>query len=263
MTDGEPPPTGPVADGRIDDRIAERRREVRRERQRRRRRRTVVVTVGLVLVLLLWLIERSPLVGLESVEVVGLERLEEDEVLEAADLELGTSTLRLRLGRVEDRVRSLPLVRDVTARRLDPLTVRIEVTERAPVLVARGDGGAVLVDREGVAFEPGSVDGLPEIALSGEPPALGERGPADGPLAAAVRVWRGLSGPLRTEVVAYDARETEELDLTLRSGVTVRFGRAERIDEKVRALGAVLEDVDDEDVTAIDVRAPARPVVVP
>jgi cell division protein FtsQ len=263
VTDGSPPPAGGVGGGRIDDRIAERRREVRRERQRSRRRRTLWVAVTVVVLLLLWAVERSPLVGLESIEVTGVERLDEEEVLTAADLELGTSTLRLRLGRVEARVRELPVVRDVTARRLDPLTVRIEVAERTPVLVARGGGEVVLVDRDGVAFAPGAVEGLPVVTLAEDPPELGERGAEDGALAAAVRSWRGLSGPLRAEVVAYDARVADELDLTLRSGVRVRFGRAERIDEKVRALGAVLEDLEGADVTAIDVRAPARPVVVP
>lgn len=262
MTDG-PPLVDPGSGGRIDDRIAERRREVRRERQLARRRRTVSVLVVVVTLLAFWLVERSTLVGLESIEVVGLGRLEEEQILEAADLELGTSTLRLRLGRVEERVEALPLVRDVDARRLDPLRVRLEVTEREPVLVAVGGGQERLVDRTGVVIAPGAVEGLPRVRLAQAPPEPGARGPSDGPLAAAVTTWRQLSGPLRTEVVRYDARSVDELHLELRSGVMVRFGRAERIDEKVRAIGAVLEDVGDTDVTAIDVRAPARPVVVP
>ncbi|WP_052667693.1 cell division protein FtsQ/DivIB [Nitriliruptor alkaliphilus] len=263
MTAGAPPPGDRGSGGRIDDRIAERRREVRRERQVARRRRTLT-TVGVVLLLVaIWAVERSPLVGLESIEVVGTDRLTEDDVLEAVDLELGTSTLRLRLGRVEERVEALALVATADARRLDPLRVRIEVVERVPVLVARGDGRELLVDRTGLVLAPGSVDGLPAVRLAEAPPPPGERGPDRGPLAEAVTAWRGLSGPLRAEVVRYDAREAGELDLELRSGVTVRFGRAERIDEKVRALGAVLEDVGDTPVSTIDVRAPARPVVVP
>lgn len=264
MRDGPSPPGTPErGTGRIDERIAERRREVRRERQRRRRRRTITVVVVLALVAAFWAVERSALVGLESIEVTGVDRLSEEAVLEAADLELGTSTLRLRLGRVEERIGRLPLVRDVDASRLDPLRVRIEVTERQPVLVARGGGQQVLVDRTGVVMMAGELDGLPVVRLAEEPPAPGERGPADGGLAAAVTTWRELSGPLRTEVVDLDARDPADLDLQLRSGVRVHLGRAERIDEKVRALGAVLEDVGDTDVTVIDVRAPARPAVVP
>jgi cell division protein FtsQ len=263
VSDGPPSSSDPGSGGRIDDRIAERRREVRLERQAGRRRRTLTVVGLALLVVVLGLVERSALVGLESIEVVGDERLDEEEVLEAADLQLGTSTLRLRLGRVEERVEALPLVREVTARRVDPLRVRIEVTEREPVLVARSGRREALVDRSGLVIAAGAVEGLPVVVMRDPLPAAGERGPRRGPLAEAVTAWRELSGPLRAEVIRYDARAAGGLDLQLRSGVTVRFGRAERIDEKVRAIGAVLEDVGEAKVRAIDVRAPARPVVVP
>jgi cell division protein FtsQ len=246
----------------IDERIAERRRHIRGERRRGRLRRTLLVVALVVLAGVLVAVERSALVGLEEVEVAGTERLEPEEVLEAADLALGTSTLRLRLGAVEDRVETLPLVREASARRLDPLTVRIEVTERRPALNVRGADRTALVDREGVVLDDDRVEGLPEIHLDGDVPAVGEDVAVDPALANAHQAWRSLSGPLRAEVVRYDAGGPDELDLHLRSGVEVRFGRAERVDEKVRALGAVLDDVAEAEVAVIDVRAPSAPVVV-
>lgn len=246
----------------IDDRIAERRREVRQERQRRRRRRTLVVALCLVVVAGLVVIERSQLVALDEVLVTGTDRLTEDEVLDAAALDLGTSTLRLRLGAVEDRVTRLPLVAEAEARRVDPLTVEIEVEERVPALMAVGEGTAVLIDREGIVLIEESLDTVPEIALRGPPPEPGERVDEDAALANAFRVWRGLSGPLRAETTRYVADGATELTLELAQGIEVRFGRAERIDEKVRALGRILEDVGDTPIEAIDVRAPRAPVVI-
>jgi cell division protein FtsQ len=246
----------------IDERIAERRRQVRGELRRWRLRRTIVVASLVVLVVVLALIERSALVGLEEVEVTGTSRLEPREVLEAADLALGTSTLRLRLGAVEDRVEGLALVREATARRLDPLTVRIEVTERRPSLNLRADDRRLLVDRDGIVLAEGQVEGLPEIRLPHAPPEPGEEVAEDPALANAHRTWRNISGPLRAEVVRYDAAGSDELTLRLRSGVEVRFGRAERVDEKVRAVGAVLDDVAEADIAVIDVRAPGAPVIV-
>jgi cell division protein FtsQ len=246
----------------IDERIAERRRQVRGERRRGRLRRTITLVVVAVVAVVLVLVERSALVGLEEVQVVGTDRLDPAEVHDAAELRLGTSTLRLRLGEVERRVRELPLVHDVEARRLDPLTVRIEVRERIPALTVRGDGRDVLVDREGVVVDRGRLAQLPEIRLDQRPPGPGAH-VADLPaLANAHAAWRSLSGPLRAEVVRYDATGPDELTLRLRDGVEVRFGRAERVDEKVRALGAVLDDVGDAEVEVVDVRAPSAPVVV-
>ncbi len=245
----------------IDRRIADRRREVRDEQRRRRLRRTIAVATVVVVLAALAAIERSALVGLEEVEVTGVDRLEARQVLDAAGLELGTSTLRLRLNQVEQRVAALPDVRAVTARRLDPLTVVIEVVEREPELVVEGRGGRVLVGRDGVVLAAAD-EVLPVIVLRGALPEPGASVSGSPALANAHRAWRQLSGPLRAQVVELDARGPDELTLTLRSGIEVRFGRAERVDEKVRALGAVLEDVDGAEVAVIDVRAPSTPVVV-
>jgi len=247
----------------IDERIAERRKQVREERRRGRLRRTITVAVLVVLVLVLVVVERSALVALEEVRVAGTERLDESDVLEAAGLELGSSTLRLNLRGAAGRVEDLALVRTASARRLDPLTVLIEVEERVPVLVAESRRGAVLVDREGVVFdEAGDEEGLPVVVVADRLPAVGDGVEVSPGLANAHEVWRGLSGPLRVEVVRYEATGPDELTLVLDDGVEVRFGRAERIDEKVRALGAVLEDLAATDVAEIDVRAPSAPVVV-
>lgn len=247
----------------IDEKIAERRRSVREGRRRARLRRTVTIGVLLVLIAALVAVERSALVGLEEVRVEGTERLEVAEVRRAADLELGTSTLRLRLGRVEERVAAMPGVREASARRLDPLTVLIEIIEREPRLVVAAAGDSVLVDRDGVVIEEGRAPDLPLVRLRGPLPEVGESAGEHPALANAVRAWRGLTGPLRARVVRYEASGPEELVLRLDTGIDVRIGRADRIAEKARALGVILEDLGDAEVSEIDVRAPGAPVVVP
>lgn len=246
----------------IDDRIAERRRGVRDERRRARLRRTLLVVAAVLVVVVLVLVERSALVGLEEIRVAGTERLEAEEVREATGLQLGTSTLRLRLARVEQRVEELPLVREVDARRVDPLTVQVEVVERRPSLVADGDGDRALIDAHGVVMASGGQEGLPRIVLDESPPEPGAGVDEDAALDNAFRAWRGLTGPLRAQVTRYVASGPEDLVLELESGIEVRIGRADRLDEKARALGVILEDVGDAAIEEIDVRAPSAPVVV-
>lgn len=246
----------------IDDRIAARRQEVRDDRRRRRLRRTVILVATLALAILVILIERSPLVALEEVQVVGIEQLTDQQVRDAADIPLGTSTLRLKLETAADRVTALPRVREASARRADPLTVVIEVVERQPVLVADDGERQMLIDRDGVVIAEGALDGLPRVRLDGTAPAAGATVDDHAALQNAHRAWEGLSGPLRARVHRYDAVTADELALVLEDGLEVRFGRAERVAEKVRALGAVLEDVGSTPITRIDVRAPGAPVVV-
>lgn len=245
----------------LDERIAERRRLVRQERQRRRLRRTITVAVVLALAVVAYGIERSSLVALQEIRVEGTERLDPQLVREVSQLELGTSTLRLGLGEVEERVRALPLVRDVRAWRADPLTAVIAIEERVPVLVAEAGERAVLIDADGVVLGRGGEEGLPVVRLGGVLPAPGETVQERPGLANAHAVYVGLPGPLRTATAHYEARGPHETDLILHSGARVRFGDARRLDEKVRALGAVLEDLGDVPVSIIDVRAPASPAV--
>lgn len=252
----------------IDDRIAERRARVRDDRRRARLARTVWTLVAVLVLAGLVVVERSTLVALAEVQVSGTERLAEEAVRAASGLEPGTSTLRLRLGHAEERIEDqLPLVRSAQARRLDPLTVVLAVEERQPALVVVGEGLRRYVDRDGVLIdevgeEESPAAGLPVVELPGPPPEVGATADDDPTLANALAAWRGLSGSLRAEVVRYRAAGPDELTLTLSSGIDVRFGRAVRVDEKVRALGAVLADVGDTPIELIDVRAPGAPVVV-
>lgn len=251
----------------VDERIAERRREVRDQRRRARLRRTLAV-LGLLAVLGVgYAIERSPLVALSEIQVSGTDRLDPDAVIAAADLDLGTSTLRLDLGEAERRVRALPVVGAVEAQRVDPLTVRITVVEREPLLAVSSGSDRVLVDGDGVVMARGAEDGLVPVLLpSGTAlPPPGERVTAVPALAAAHRIHRELPTELRQRVARIEAHSVEEVDLRLRmptgEPVLVHLGRAERLDEKARALLAVLADVGDVALASIDVRAPATPVV--
>lgn len=248
----------------VDERIAARRAEVRDQRRRGRLRRTILVLALLTLVAVLVVAERSSLVALAEIRVTGASRLTPAEIRRATDLELGTSVLRLPLDRARENVEAMPLVESATIGRADPLTVVVEVVERVPVAVVARSGEAVLVDEEGVVVAAGREDGLARIALRvGALPAPGEhlrRAPA---AANAHTALRELPGALRSRVARYVARASDELSLELTDGTVVRFGRADRVDEKARALGAVLEDLDGRDVEEIDVRAPSRPTVTP
>ncbi len=247
----------------VNERIAARRAEVRRDRRRRRLRRTILVTTLLVVALLGTLVERSSLVALASIEVTGLERLDEATVLAVGDVELGTSMLRVRTGRIHDAIVALPLVERVTVHRVGSLGLRIEVVEVSPALTATFAGAPWLVSQDGLVLGPGEAAGTPQVSVPGRPPVEGERVESRPALATAHAVLLGLSGPMEGLVVGARAVNADSIELDLASGTVVRWGDATRGDEKARALGAVLEDLDGLVVQTIDVRAPSAPTVTP
>lgn len=245
----------------MDERISARRAGVRAARRRARLRRTLLVLLGAATIVGAVVAERSALLAVARIDVVGLERLARADVVAAAGVDLGDPILRIGAGRAGQAVTALPLVRRAEVDRTGPTTVRIAVEERRPVLVVTGRGRAVLLDRDGIAVAAGDEDGLPVVELAAPPPDVGRGAVDDAALANAHRAWIGLSGPLRGRVVRLVAPSPDGLDLVLDSGVRVRFGRAEDLAEKVRALGAVLADTAGSGVTVIDVRVPAVPTV--
>ncbi|MEX2486241.1 MAG: FtsQ-type POTRA domain-containing protein [Nitriliruptoraceae bacterium] len=249
----------------VDERIAARRAALRAEARRRRLRRSFVIMAFIVVVVAMLSIDRAGGFDIVAIEVVGTDRLDSDRVRAVADVETGASIVWLRTGTVEYRVASLPLVRTAEVTRTMRRTVEVRVTERVPVVQVRGRGDDVVVDRDGVIIDVVGADdaALPVIDVRGTVPASGDTVDAHRGVANAFDVWRGLSGPLRAEVLAVRVDGPEDATAVLRRGIDVRIGRADRMPEKVRAIGAVLADIGEVPVAQIDVRAPAAPVVIP
>lgn len=247
----------------VNERIARRRAEVRAERRRRRLRRTLTVLVVVAVAAGLLLLERSSLVALADLEVVGLERLDEQEVVAAAGVREGMSVLRIRRGAVREQVEALPLVERARVDRVGPLGLRISVQEEAPALTARFPATTVLVSEDGVVLDEGEAAGTIVVEVPGPAATPGQRVEELPVLAAAHEVLLGLPGPLSSLVESARARAADDVRLQLASGEEVLWGGAARGQEKARALGAVLEDLGDRTVSRIDVRAPSAPTVTP
>jgi cell division protein FtsQ len=245
----------------VDERIARRRADVRSARRMIRLRRTLLALTLLTLAGAGVWFERSEHATVVDVQVQGTSRLEQQDVITISGVSVGDAALRLRPSSVARDVEQLALVRTADVRRVGLRTVVIDVVERAPVYTVAYRTTAVLVDRDGLVIYRGREDGIPVVRVVTPPPVPGDPVAAHGALANAHRAWTGLSGPLRSRVVAMRAPDIEGLEMTLDTGEVVRFGRAEQLEEKIRALGAILDDVAGSEVVLIDVRVPGFPVV--
>jgi cell division septal protein FtsQ len=245
----------------VDGRIAERRAEVRSARRRARLRRTLLALLAIVLVSGAFWFEQSAYATILSVRVEGAVRLEERSIVEASGIEQGASAVRIRPRVVAEQLEEMSLVRSAQVSRRQFRHVVISIAEREPVYMAVHRRTTVLVDREGVVIDAGIDGRLPIVSLATRPPSPGELVASHAALANAHRVWTGLSGPIRSRVVEMRAPDEDGLELVLEDGPIVRFGRAEMMEDKIRALGAILDDVAGSEVTLIDVRVPGFPVV--
>ena len=131
-----------------------------------------------------------------SIIVVGIGAVTRDEVLDAAQVRLGTPLLQIDTDGVADRVAAIRRVASARVQRDYPSALRITIVERIPLVVKDFPDGPHLFDHDGVDF-----------ATAPPPPALpyidvDNPGPTDPATKAALAVLTAL----RPEVVAQVGR---------------------------------------------------------
>lgn len=222
-------------------------------RRRLWRRASIALLAVVAFVGLAWMLGWSTLLGVRTVEVVGNQRSSEALIVLTADVPPGTPLARVDTRGVIDRVAQLPVVHDVRVQRVWPHTLRIVVTERTPVAVARSGSGLRLVDADGVDFAAVTSASrqvpLLDVDLDLVPPDQ---------LAAGLAVVDGLPAKLAIRVASVAVVSPDDVRLDLRSGAVVRWGDASQPAEKAAVLGALLRRHADQ----YDVSAPGAPTTL-
>lgn len=271
------PPPAPRAP--MDDRIRERRREVRRAGARRRRRVTGTVVVLVALLAGGFAITRSPLFAITDVRVEGVPPPRQREVLQVAQVTTGQNLLEADLGDAVARAEALPWVRDAVARREPPSTVVLDIAPRRPAAIVLVGAESWLVDLDGVVISPAGGQSLPRIEVAaGVVAVLGAQ--LDDP---ATRNTLELLDALPTDIRKATRRvqaigagtvrlllAVAELDdpatYPRGSQIWVRMGTAGDVDEQVTVLRALLGQLRRPKAplpAEVDVRVPSNPVVIP
>ncbi|PSL04220.1 cell division protein FtsQ [Haloactinopolyspora alba] len=228
-------------------------------RQRLRRVLTgLIVLAGAVLVgLAAWLVGWSDALAVRDVSVEGVSEDRRADVIETAQVPVGSPLARVDTGAIEDRVAALPEAAAVDVGRSWPNTLTIEVTPREPLAAVRSGEVWYAVDESGVLFGESSrrPEGVPVLeAPTDDDEALVR--------AAGVAMVTGLPSAVRDRVESVRADSEADIRLTLASGATVEMGTAERIDRKAEVLLALIEK-QEETPSVYDVSAPEHPAVTP
>jgi cell division septal protein FtsQ len=251
-------------------------------RRRRRARRTFGVIAMVVAVVAVgvggwfggrfafaWVKNDTGWLRIRTVEVSGLGRLSESEVLAAAGIGVGEYWFDADPDSAAARLLAVPLVKSATVTRTWKRAVAIAITERKPVALALVDR-PVEIDEDAVVLPPdpsGFMADLPIVrGLEGIVAEPG-RPLADPAAMPAARLSARLAGPnvnLADRVSEIWAAEPDSLVLVLmRDAVPVKVGRGDIPERRLVAFGAVLADLEAKDIEPeyLDLRF-ARQVVV-
>lgn len=223
----------------------------KRDSERRRRRLISGILGGVAALALLtgYVLWFSPLLATRQVEVSGTSLLTADQVRTAADVELGVPVLRQDTGAIEERVRSLAQVRDVSVARALPATIVINIEERALVYQLVGQGAVQWVDSDGVVFgsSAAATEGIIQVT---------SKAPDDRLRADIATVVSNLPDTVHGQVSAFDAPAVDRISFELADGRRVVWGSAEESELKAEVLAALLSV----DAKVYDVSAPRNPI---
>ncbi|MGK5684578.1 cell division protein FtsQ/DivIB [Actinoplanes sp. URMC 104] len=226
------------------------RRFMARARQRRMRAALPwAVAAGVLLVAgaVAWLVYGTSVLGVREVRVVGVQLLTPLQVEDAAAVPAEEPLARVDLDAVRSRVRGLPAVERVVARRSWPSTLVVEVVERTPVAAVPQNGEFAVIDRSGVAYRAvkEQPQGLPLVRVASP-------GESDVNTKSALTVLAALSDELREQVLAVAVPAPAQIRLELRKDRTVVWGDDTQSDTKSQVATALLKQAGRE----IDVSAP-------
>lgn len=189
----------------------------------------VVVGVGLGLILYF-----TPAMSARNIVVTGTGVVTREEVLDAAQVRVGTPLLQINTNQVADRVAAIRRVASARVQRQYPSALRITIVERIPMVVKDFPDGPHLFDRDGVDF-----------ATDPPPPAVpyidvDNPGPTDPATLAALKVLSTLRPEVAGEVGRIAAPSVSSITLTLTDGRVVIWGTTDRAAEKAEKLAALL-----------------------
>lgn len=225
-----------------------------------RRRRTVIVASAAVLGVgaAVYVGGWTSLMGVQAVEVQGRTTTPAAQLVETANIEVGTPMMRVDVRAATARLADLPQVASVDVRRQWPRTIVLSVTERQAVATRAADTGWELIDANGVPFAITSkkTKGLPEVEVQSDAAVT----------TAVVQVVAGLPEDVRRQVASVSATSPDAIRLVLRKERgEVNWGSARDSEYKSRVLSVLLQtkagwyDVSDPSTPTTAEAAPVAP----
>ncbi len=222
------------------------------KRRKRRRGRWVILGSGLLAVLLAgiatWLVWFSSVFAATEIRINGLSLLTEQQVTDAAAVELGGPLATQDVDAIRNRVAALAPVAEVRVERHFPHTIEITVTERTLAYVWMDEGVTRWVDADGVVFHEGgeTAQGTVKANIAASDQRL---------LKDVATVVSAVVPVLGDRITLLQASAVDRIEIQLSDGDTVVWGSAEQSHVKAQVLSVLLS----QEASVYDVSAPHAP----
>ncbi len=209
-------------------------------------RKVWVISLTILTLLALFGFIRSPVFSLRQIQVVGNREVSTAEIVQLANVGIGTNIFQISLGTVRNSVALQPLLQSVAVSRKLPGTLLIKVAERQAVAMIPAKDGFVKVDAQGVFIKRDDVwprQALPIISGIQIPAALNLGQVVNSPsLLQALQILHSLPSSLYPQVGEISAVDRDSVNMYTRDGLEIRLGEADQATEKFTILRQFLTD---------------------
>jgi cell division protein FtsQ len=189
--------------------------------------------------------------SIDGVTIVGARELSEDEILAATGITTRDSLPFVDAAAVRARLKEIPMVRDVSVRKLYPSRLLVDVQERAPYALWQVNGLVQVISADGMA-----IDQLADERQSRLPFVVGED--ANLRVPEFLKILAG-AGELRDQVRAGVLVAGRRWNLVLVSGLEVKLPeRAPEVAFATFAKASREMRILDKDLVSVDLRIPDR-----
>lgn len=211
-----------------------------------------------------YILARSSLFEVREIKVQGNVSLNRDQIVSISGLSPGENIFRINLQSASEKLRVIPMIKNVDMARRLPATVQIRVEERKPVALLPVEAGFIQIDGEGVYIQKGDIgqDQLPVITGVQFPaPVPGGKIVSEG-LDLALAVVKGVPAQLLPQLSEINAQGDQAVIYTL-DGTRCRLGVSEDLEQKGEVLMEVLDGLKEKGkkIEYIDLTYAGSPVV--
>jgi len=234
--------------------------EVRRFTGASRLRRGITIAVVSALTALVALVLASvytPMLAIDKINIVGLNRMKHSTVYNSVRSLIGTPLTTVDEAVIQQRLANFPLIESFTTVALPPHTLELYIQERQPIGVVNIGSTAYLYDPAGVQIGPTQHPGrYPLILVNGDPSHSAS-------FREAVSVLMALPVSLYPKVASIQATSVDDVRIHLRgvSNRQILWGDASSSVLKSKVLAALMANVKRNGSVVIDVSSPTAPTV--
>lgn len=226
-----------------------------RKIKRRQKVRNILLNIFLLLTissLIFLIIFKSDFFKINNIQVLGNLELDKEDIVKYSQIYIGENIFRINRKNIEENLKKLPYVKEVKIRRILPQDILIDLVEREEKVLVKLISSYQVIDLEGyILKEVDKPDNKLPIILGLNIHGLGRGDNLFNSIdneELIVFLEEADRLDLLSQIESIDLKSLNNIDILLKSGIDITFGKLDNVEYRLRLLDEVLKDIKEREV---------------